>query len=313
MPKIIVSGGAGFIGSHLAERLVEDGNDVIVIDNLSHGKIDYLDNIKKNIEFINEDLENIEKYESKFENVDYLFHLAANTAVNKSLEDPLYSCEQNILITVKLLELARKYKLKKFIFSSSAAVYGFRDDLPCREDMILEPASPYALEKLTCESYMKLYSRLYNIDTVSLRYFNVFGPRQNDDIPHPGGVTIVIRQILESGKSQLMGNGKQTRDMIYVDNIVNANILAMKSAKILNGNVFNVSTNSSVYVDEMHNSISEIMGKGFEREFIDFPDGNIIDSRGDNTKIKNGLGFEIDINLEEGLKRTIDWYISQYE
>ena len=154
---------------------------------------------------------------------------------------------------------------------------------------------------------MRLFSRLYDIDAVSLRYFNVYGPRQNADLPHPGGVTIVIRQIRESGKPQLLGDGKQTRDMIYVGDIVNANILAMNKPSKLGGAAYNISTGKSVVVAEKHDRISRMMGVESGREHLPLPEGNIIHSLGDNSRAKADLGFGIEVDLDEGIKRTIDW------
>ena len=194
------------------------------------------------------------------------------------------------------------------IFSSSASVYGYCKDLPIKESSPLEPASPYALEKVTGEKYMKLFSSLYDIDAASLRYFNVFGPRQNPDHPHPGGVTIVIRQIRESGKSQLLGEGKQTRDMVYIENIVNANILAMEKSSKLNGAVYNICTGKSITVAELHDKISEMMGVKSTREYLPLPEGNIIDSLGDNSLARSELGFEVEVGLDEGIKKTVEWW-----
>jgi UDP-glucose 4-epimerase len=308
MAKAIVTGGAGFIGSHLVETLVAKGHEVIVLDDLSHGTLENLRQVQDKIRFVQDDVCNIEDHSKQARGVEYVFHLAAETSVNKSLKEPFESAEQNIRRTLKLLDYSRKCRLKRFIFSSSAAVYGYQEELPNTEQMEIEPASPYALEKLTCESYMKLFSRLYQVDTVSLRYFNVYGPRQNADLPHPGGVTIVIRQLLGHGRSELMGDGRQTRDMIYVQDVVNANILAMEYEGNLRGEVFNVSTNQSLCISEMHEKIADLMKLEFKPRFIPFPDGNIVDSRGDNSKARDTLGFSIEFELEEGLRRTIDWY-----
>jgi len=154
---------------------------------------------------------------------------------------------------------------------------------------------------------VKLFAKLYDIDTVSLRYFNVFGPRQNADLPHPGGVTIVINQIRKDRSSQLLGDGKQTRDMIYVDNVVNANLLAMRKDSEIKGAAYNISTGSSVLVSDMHNKIAELMNIKSTPEYLPLPEGNIIDSLGDNSLAKRELGFEIEVDLVEGLKKTIEW------
>ena len=311
MAKILVTGGAGFIGSNLTEKLVKLGHSVTVIDNLSHGSLDNLAGVKGQIEFINGDLLNADILESCLAGKDYALHLAANSSVNASLEKPAWSASQNILATVQLLELCAKHKIKRVVLSSSAAVYGYQKELPVKESVHIVPASPYALEKITGENYMKLFSSLSDIDTVCLRYFNVFGPRQNADLPHPGGVTIVVEQLYRKGKSQLMGDGRQTRDMIYVDNVVNANILAMQKKERCGGSVYNIATGSSIVVADMHAKIAELMGVPPGKEFIPLPEGNILDSLADKTLAEKDLGFSIEVGYEEGLKRTIDWCYRQ--
>jgi len=307
MAKVLVTGGMGFIGSHLTEKLVSAGHQVTVIDNLSHGTIKNIKSVIKDINFIDGDILNQELLEEAVKEKEYIFHLAANTSINISLKKPYWSAMRNIMATIGLLETAVKHKVKRFIFSSSAAIYGYCDDLPIKETAALIPASPYGLEKVTGEKYVKLFAKLYDIDTVSLRYFNVFGPRQNADLPHPGGVTIVINQIRKDRSSQLLGDGKQTRDMIYVDNVVNANLLAMRKDSEIKGAAYNISTGSSVLVSDMHNKIAELMNIKSTPEYLPLPEGNIIDSLGDNSLAKQELGFEIGVDLVEGLKRTIEW------
>ncbi|OGS27172.1 MAG: hypothetical protein A2297_08895 [Elusimicrobia bacterium RIFOXYB2_FULL_48_7] len=307
MSKALVTGGAGFIGSHLTEKLVGLGHEVTVVDNLSHFELDNLTSVKSKVNLLKINLEDAEALDKAIEGQDYIFHLAANTSVNNSLLKPSWSAGQNTINTVRILEFAAKHKVKRVMFSSSAAIYGYCKELPLKESASITPVSPYALEKLTCENYMKLFAQIYKLDTVSLRYFNVYGPRQNADAPHPGGVTIVVRQLIQDGKSQLMGDGMQTRDMIYVDDVVSANILAMQKKTPCGGAVFNVSTNTTVTVAGMHDKISKIMNMPAAREHIEFPEGNVVHSQGDNTLIKKELGFKPEVSLDEGLKKTIDW------
>lgn len=308
MPEVLVTGAAGFIGSHLTEKLVSSGHDVTILDNLSHGTLKNIEPVLDKINVIEGDISDSRVLEKSIKGKEYIFHVAASASVNKSIEMPSWSAEQNIMTTVKLMELALRNKVKRVIFSSSASVYGYCKDLPVKESSPLEPASPYALEKVTGENYMRLFSGLYDVDAVVLRYFNVFGPRQSADQVHPGGVTIVIRQIRETGKSQLLGDGKQTRDMIYVENVVNANILAMEKSSRLNGAAYNVCTGKSILVTELHDKISEMMGVESSREYLPLPEGNVIDSLGDNSLAKQDLGFEIKVGLGEGIKKTIEWW-----
>ena len=309
MSRALVTGGAGFIGSHLVEKLVDRGHTVTVIDELSTGNRKNLESVMDRIQFLQGDIRDLALLEKATADSEYIFHLAANSSVNRSIEDPVWSAEQNVMATIGLLKLAAKHKVRRVIFSSSAAVYGYAKKLPVKESYPLNPASPYALDKVTGENYMRLFSQLYDIDTVSLRYFNVFGPRQNADLPHPGGVTIVINQIREKGCSQLLGDGKQTRDMIYVENVVKANLLAMEKESPLGGAAYNICTGKSILIAEMHEKISEMMGVSSEREYLPLPEGNIIYSCGDPSLAKSELGFEAKIGLEEGLKKTIEWSI----
>ena len=307
MAKVLVTGGAGFIGSHLTEKLVRGGHDVTVIDNLLHGTTENVESVIKDIELVNGDILNQEVREKAVKGKEYIFHLAANTSVNMSIEEPSRSAMQNIMATVGLLESAVKHNAARVIFSSTAAVYGYCDKLPIEENAPLIPASPYGLEKVVGEKYMQLFAKLYDIDTVSLRYFNVFGPRQNADLPHPGGVTIVINQIRENRCSQLFGDGTQTRDMIYVENVVNANILAMEKDSACEGTAYNISTVKSVTISDLHEKISDLMNVKSTREHLPLPEGNIIRSLGDNSLAKRELRFEVEVDMEEGLRKTIEW------
>lgn len=307
MAKVLVTGGVGFVGSHLTERLVAEGHNVTVIDNLSQGRIESIESVIKEIDLIQGDILDEEVLEKAVKGKEYIFHLAANSSVNISLEKPYWSAQQNIMATIRLLEAAVRYEVKRVVFSSTAAVYGYCNDLPIKEAAPLVPVSPYALEKITGENYMRLFASLHDIDTVCLRYFNIFGPRQSAGLPHPGGVTIVINQIRKSHSSQLMGDGKQTRDMIYVGDVVKANLLTMKRDSMFRGAAYNIATGKSIVVGDMHDKISELMGAESTREYIPFPEGNIIHSLADNSRAVRELGFKAEVTLKEGLKRTIEW------
>ncbi|MCK4437361.1 NAD-dependent epimerase/dehydratase family protein, partial [bacterium] len=273
MSKVLVTGGVGFIGSHLVEKLVKLGHDVTVVDRLSTGNIKNIEPVLPKVNFIEGDISDPGLLEKSVRKSEFIFHVAAQSSVNRSLEDPFWSAEQNIMATIGLLKIAAKKKVRRVIFSSSAAVYGFCKKLPVKESYPLNPASPYALEKVVGENYMRLFSQLYGLDTVSLRYFNVFGPRQSADLPHPGGVTIVINQIRQNGSSQLLGDGKQTRDMIYVENIVNANVMAMERKSPLKGAVYNIATGESIVISDLHEKISRMMGIDSVREYLPLPEG----------------------------------------
>lgn len=311
MGEALVSGGAGFIGSHLVERLVELGHNVTVLDNLSTGDMANLASVQSAITFVKGDLLDQNVVAQTVAGKEYVFHTAANASVNLSIEDPVMSCDQNVIATIGLLKASSDANVKRFIFSSSTSVYGYTADLPVTDKHPLHPASPYALDKVCCEKYCRLWSALYGLDTVCLRYFNVYGPRQNPIGVHPGGVTIVINQLREDGCSQVLGDGQQTRDMIYVGDIVESNICAMQATGKLNGKPFNICTGTTVVVADMHKQVAELMGLPPKIEGIPMPEGNIIDSAGDPKPAKAELGFEARISLTEGLQMTIDWSNSQ--
>jgi len=307
MSRALVTGGAGFIGSHILEALVSLGHDVTVLDDLSTGNPAHVEAVQDKITFIEGDLLDDAAVEKAVDGIDYVFHTAACASVNRSIADPQWSFQQNVVATVGLLNACRRVGIKRFIFSSSSAIYGFAETLPVTESHPPNPASPYAMDKVAVEQYLRLYAGLYDLESVALRYFNVYGPRQNADDPHPGGVTIVINQIRDSGSSQVLGDGRQTRDMVYIEDVVAANIAAMNATSRLSGAGVNVCTGRSVVITEMHEKISELMGLESVRESVTCPDGNIVDSAGDPSLAKEKIGFEAQVSLEEGLRKTIAW------
>ncbi len=307
MSKVLVTGGAGFIGSHLVERLVGLGHDVTVLDNLSTGDMGNLEPFQSEITLIRGDLRDPDAVNEAVAGKDTVFHTAANASVNLSIEDPVMSCNQNVVATVGLLKASSDAGVRRLVFSSSTSVYGYATNLPVTDAHPLQPASPYALDKVCCEQYCRLWSELHGLDTVALRYFNVYGPRQNPVGVHPGGVTIVINQLRDEGRSEVLGDGKQTRDMIFVGDIVQANVCAMEMPGTLNGRAFNICTGTSILVADMHRKIAELMDLPARIEGIPMPKGNIIDSAGDPGPAKSGLGFEAATSLEEGLRKTIEW------
>ncbi len=307
MSEVLVTGGAGFIGSHLVEGLVGLGHKVTVLDNLSIGNPQNLAAVRSAITLMEGDVLDPDTVRAAVAGKDFVFHTSANASVNRSIEDPVMSCRQNVIATIGLLKASADAGVKRLIFSSSTSVYGYAKNLPVTDQHPLQPASPYALDKVCCEQYCRLWSTLYGLDTVCLRYFNVYGPRQNPVGVHPGGVTIVINQLRKEGRSQVLADGRQTRDMIYVGDIVQANICAMRMTGKFDGKAFNICTGRSVVVADMHRKIAELIGVPPKIEGIPMPEGNIIDSAGDPGPARTGLGFEAATSLEEGLRRTIEW------
>ncbi|NJE53643.1 SDR family oxidoreductase [Thermococcus sp. 21S9] len=297
---IVVTGGAGFIGSHIAWELVKD-NDVIVIDNLYTGKAE---NIPPGAKLVKADIRDYEAIAELISNADYVFHEAAQVSVVESIRDPIFTEEVNVLGTLNILR-ALLDGHGKLIFASSAAVYGDNPNLPLKETERPRPLSPYGVTKATVEEYLRVYHKLYGLPVVSLRYFNVFGPRQGFN-QYAGVISIFINRALAGEPLVIFGDGKQTRDFIYVKDVVRANILVAESKKA-NGRVFNVATGKQTSILELAMKIIEITGTTSSIVFDKPRPGDIRHSLADITEIKK-LGFEPEWSLEGGLKKTVEWY-----
>jgi len=294
MAKILVSGGAGFIGSNLVDELIKKDHEVLIIDNLSTGK---RENLNPKAKFFELDLRDFEKIKPIFEGVDFIFHLAALPRVPLSVAKPRESNDMNVTATLNALVAAKEAKVKRFIFSSSSSVYGIRKDLPLKEDMVANPVSPYALQKYVGELYCKIFPNLYNLPTVSLRYFNVYGHRQ----PKEGSYTPVIGLFLTQKKKGLSltitEDGEQTRDFTHVSDVVNANILAMESDKVGKGEVINIGAGCNYTV----NKIAELVGG--ETKYIPARLGDVRDTLADINLAKELLGWEPKTILEDGISQ----------
>ncbi|AHL22451.1 SDR family oxidoreductase [Thermococcus nautili] len=297
---IVVTGGAGFIGSHIAWELVRD-NEVIVIDNLYTGKAE---NVPPGAKLVKADVRDYEAIAELVSNADYVFHEAAQVSVVESIRDPVFTEEVNVLGTLNILR-ALLDGHGKLIFASSAAVYGDNPNLPLKERERPRPLSPYGVTKATAEEYLRVYHELYGLPVVSLRYFNVFGPRQSAN-QYAGVISIFINRALAGEPLVIFGDGKQTRDFIYVKDVVRANILAAES-RCANGRVFNVATGKQTSILELAMKIIEITGTTSSIIFDKPRPGDIRHSLADITEIKK-LGFEPKWSLEEGLKKTVEWY-----
>jgi nucleoside-diphosphate-sugar epimerase len=300
--RYIVTGGAGFIGSHLAERLSRMGK-VIVIDNLSTGRKSNLQDIK--VEFIKGDINDKSLLRSVLEQGDIIFHEAAIPSVVRSVEDPEATNHANIDGVLALLIAARDQKAGRVIFASSSSVYGDTEELPKKETMPPNPKSPYALSKLAGEFYMRIFWEVYGLETVSLRYFNVFGPRQDPSSEYSAVIPKFIRQMSKGEQPRIYGNGEQTRDFTYVDNVVQANILASKSDKAI-GQVINVATSSRISLLLLIQNINKMLGKDIRPVFLDKRKGDVLHSQADIMKAKEMLGYMPDVGFSEGLKRTYE-------
>lgn len=307
MSRVIVTGGAGFIGSHLVGSLLDEGHVVLVIDNLSTGRganIKLYDG-NKNFLFYKSNIED-ENIESVFSDFapEKVYHLAAIPGVQFSVEHPYESNKANVVGLLNILECSRMYGVKRLVFSSSSAVYGNTNVLPTNEKVELSPMSPYALQKKIGELYCKLYSELYGLDTVCLRYFNVMGPRQYGDSPYSSVVSLFANAIKNNQTPVIYGDGEQSRDFCPVENVVFANMLAGQHPSKLNGAVINIGMGQSTSV----NKLLSLM-KIDKANYLDARSGDVKHSMADISLAKELLGYEPIVDFESALKKTIDWYI----
>lgn len=304
--KVVVTGGLGFIGSHIVERLNND-NEVFIVDDQSSGKIENI----KDLDFtkIDTTLGSITSInlEEIFEGGDYLFHLAADTSVPQSVDNPLHCNEVNITGTLRVLEAAKNVGIKKVVFSSSSAVYGETESLPISEDTPLNPLSPYAVSKAAGELYCNVFSEIYDLPTVALRYFNVFGPRQDPDSQYAAVIPNFIEKMIKNERPVIYGDGEQTRDFISVKQVVEANILAAESKET---GVFNIGLGKSTSVNQLFEMIKEILEKDIEPVYEKERAGDIKHSVAEISKAKS-FGFDPDDDFKDDLKETIDWFIKE--
>jgi len=309
MARYLITGIAGFIGSSLARAVLAQGDEVRGIDNLSTGNRDNIREIEKQIDFRQADLLDSGAVSDACAGVDYVLHQAAIPSVPKSVLDPLGSNIANLDGTVQVLIAARDAKAKRVVYAASSSAYGDTPTLPKREDMIPSPISPYAVAKLASEYYMTSFYRCYGLETVSLRYFNIFGPRQDPSSPYSGVLAKFITQMLAGEQPTILGDGKQSRDFTYIDNAVHANLLACKApANEVAGKVFNVATGRRVDLNETFAILKDLIGYKGEIAYGPERAGDVKHSLADMTGAKQHLGYKPSVDFEEGLRRTIAWY-----
>lgn len=306
----LVTGGAGFIGSHISRRLVKDGHKVIIIDNLSEGKLSNIKDFKEKVYFIKEDILNLKALKKFFKGVDYVFHQAALRSVERSVHNPLETNKVNIEGTLNVLLSARDNKVKRVIFASSSSVYGEQKKQPFKESMTPNPISPYALSKLTAEFYMKQFFDLYGLETISLRYFNVYGPYQDPKNEYANVIPIFIVKMLKNKRPCIHWDGKQARDFNYIDDVVEANILAMK-AKKTKGEIVNICNGVNYSINQLFSFINKILGKKIKPIYGPKRAGDVRSTLGDPALAKKILGFKARTDFPQGLKKSIDWFRCQ--
>jgi len=303
----VVTGGAGFIGSHLVESLVDAGEEVRVFDNFSTGR---MENLVPGAVVIDADIRDRKALESALEGADYVFHHAAQVSAPGSVEDPLTNDEINVRGTLNVLLAANEVGVKRVVLASSCAVYGDTDRLPISEDTPTLPLSPYAASKLAGEVYAGMFHRLYGLETVCLRYFNVFGPRQDPKSQYAAAIPIFITALLEGRRPTIYGDGEQTRDFVYVGDVVRANLLARDSPSAVGG-VFNVSGGKRISVNELIGMLGHIAGKDPNPVHASERPGDVRHSGGDGALARRVLGFAPQVPFEEGLRRTFEWFAAQ--
>ena len=306
MAHYLVTGGAGFIGSHIAEELVRRGEKVRVVDSLITGKRQNLAHLPQ-VEFIHGDLADPSVARRSVQDVEYVLHQAAIPSVPRSVEDPVTSNRANIDASLNLLVAARDAKVRRVVYAGSSSAYGNSPKLPKVETMPAAPLSPYALQKLVAEQYCQMFTELYGLETVTIRYFNVFGPRQDPTSPYSGVISLFISAICEGRPPTIYGDGEHTRDFTYVTNVVDG-VLRACDAKGASGEVINVATGGRISLNQLFRTIRDLIGSHVEPIYAAPRAGDVRDSQADITKATRLLGYTPTVSLDEGLVKTVAWY-----
>lgn len=310
MPKALITGGAGFIGGHLTEVLVKLGWDVVVLDNLATGRLENLENIKADIQFIEGDIEDGELVATSAKGCEVIFHQAAVVSVPQTIEDPVGSARVNDIGTLNVLEAARANHARRVVLASSCAVYGDDPRLPKVETHTPKPQSPYAAQKLNGEHNARLYHELFGLETVCLRYFNVYGPRQDPSSPYSGVISIFMTKAVQKTAPLIYGDGTQYRDFVYVADVVRANLLAA-SAGVATGQVFNIGTGNTVTINALWELVKRLSGSTLSPTYQSARVGDIKASVANIDHAVNMLGFAPECTFDDGLAKTFTWYQDQ--
>ena len=303
--KVLVTGGAGFIGSHLVERLVSEGHEVSVLDSFTTGKRQNLDPFRGRITIHENDVRDSAAVDRAVEGCELVFHEAAVVSVPYSVEHPQETHDVNIQGTLNVLLAARKSGVRRVVFASSAAVYGEEPTLPKSETMVPEPISPYGVEKLTAEHYLRTFARLYGVETVALRYFNVFGPRQDPASPYSGVISVFVRRLLSRQPISIFGDGQQSRDFVNVADVVQANLLAAH-APAASGHVYNVARGDRTTLLELATTLGRVVGTAVAPTLAPERAGDIRHSQATIERARRELGYEPRVDLETGLTGLVD-------
>ena len=305
--RVLVTGGGGFIGSHLAARLAELGHDVRVLDNFATGRRSNIDAIGGDVELVEGDIQSYERAHKAVRGCEIVFHQAALPSVPRSIQDPLTSNATNVIGTLNVLLAARDENVRRVVCASSSSVYGANPELPKHEAMATLPISPYATAKLASEGYCRSFGIGYGLETVALRYFNVFGTRQDPTSQYAAVIPNFITALLADRSVTIFGDGEQSRDFTYIDNVVQANILAMDAPDV-SGKVFNIACGRKVTLNELVAELQELIGCDAEPTYAPARPGDVLHSLASLDRAREELGYEPEIDLREGLSRTIAHY-----
>jgi nucleoside-diphosphate-sugar epimerase len=306
MATYLVTGGAGFIGSHLAEELARRGERVRVCDNLITGKRQNLAHVPS-VEFLEGDLADVDVARRAMHGIDYVLHQAAIPSVPRSVQDPITSNRANIDASLNVLVAARDAGVKRVVYAGSSSAYGNTPTLPKVETMATAPLSPYALQKLVAEQYCQMFTSLYGLETVTIRYFNVFGPRQDPSSPYSGVISLFISALCDARQPTIYGDGEHTRDFTYVANVVDG-VLRACTAERASGEVINVATGGRISLNTLFKTIRELVGAKIEPIYADPRPGDVKDSQADIAKARRILGYQPTVSFEDGLAKTVAWY-----
>ena len=310
MAHYLVTGGCGFVGSHLVEALVEKGDRVRVFDNCSTGKTENVAHLKNQIELIDGDLRELDAVQQAVANVDYVFHQGARPSVARSVADPILSNNVNINGTLNLLVAARDAGVKRVVYAASSSAYGNTPTLPRSETLSPQPASPYAITKYVGECYCRVFTQVFGLETVALRYFNIFGPRQNPTSQYSAVIPKFIHTYLHGNSPTIEGDGEQSRDFTYIANAVHANLLACHAEGIA-GEMFNIGCGQQTSINTLAGLIGEMMETDAKPVYTASRPGDVRHSCADIGKAQQLLGYEPKVELKAGLRRTIDWFLQR--
>jgi UDP-glucose 4-epimerase len=305
--RALVTGGAGFIGSHLVSHLVAGGHEVALLDNFATGRRDNLADVAEEVEIVEGDIQSYERVHTAVRGCEVVFHQAALPSVPRSVQDPLTSNAANVIGTLNVLLAARDSGIRRVVFASSSSIYGANRELPKREEQHPLPISPYAVAKLTGEGYCRAFGEVYGLETVSLRYFNVFGPKQDPQSAYAAVIPRFITDLLADESPTVFGDGEQTRDFTYVDNVVHANLLAAQ-AEGVTGKVYNIATGERASLNDLVRRLQGLTGSTATASYEPPRPGDVRDSLADVSRARAELGYEPEVGFDEGLRRTVEFH-----